>query len=129
MDGPESAEPRAVAAVIDDYVREALRSNLSLRAEGLVLERSLAALDAARAHFLPTLAFDARYTRAEGGRQLELPVGTLLNPVYSTLNQLLVAQGRPAEFAAPARSCWRSSSSCAMHATATPRRAATWTSS
>ena len=100
MDGPESAEPRAVAAVIDDYVREALRSNLSLRAEGLVLERSLAALDAARAHFLPTLAFDARYTRAEGGRQLELPVGTLLNPVYSTLNQLLVAQGRPAEFAA-----------------------------
>ena len=100
MDGPESAEPRAVAAVIDDYVREALRSNLSLRAEGLVLERSLAALDAARAHFLPTLAFDARYTRAEGGRQLELPVGTLLNPVYSTLNQLLVARGRPAEFAA-----------------------------
>lgn len=89
---------RPVASVIDEYVREALRSNLGLRAEGLVLERSLAALDEARARFLPTLAFEARYTRAEGGRTIDLPVGSLLNPVYSTLNQLLAAQGRPAEF-------------------------------
>ncbi len=98
MSGSESAEPRPVAPVIDGYVREALRSNLGLRAEGLVLERNLAALDEARARFLPTLAFDARYTRAEGGRELDLPLGTLLNPAYSTLNQLLAAQGRPAEF-------------------------------
>jgi len=95
---PERAETRPVSSVIDDYVREALRSNLALRAESLVVERALAALDAAQAHFLPTLAFDARYTRAEGGRQLDLPLGTLLNPVYSTLNRLLAAPGRPAEF-------------------------------
>jgi outer membrane protein TolC len=95
---PQGTEQRPVASVIDDYVREALASNLSLRAESLVVERSLAALDAARARFFPTLAFDARYTRAEGGRTLDLPLGTLLNPVSSTLNQLLAAQGRPAEF-------------------------------
>jgi outer membrane protein len=63
------------------------------------VEQNLAALDAARAQFLPTLAFEARYTRAEGGRTLDLPVGSLLNPVYGTLNQLMGSQGRPAEFA------------------------------
>jgi outer membrane protein len=98
VSAPERAETRPVGSVIDDYAREALQSNLSLRAESLVVEHALAALDVARAHFLPTLAFDARYTRAEGGRQLDLPLGTLLNPVYSTLNRLLAAQGRPAEF-------------------------------
>ena len=92
------AEVRPVAAVIDEYVREGLRANLSLHAESLVVEQSLAALDQARAAFLPTLAFDARYTRAEGGRTLDLPVGTLLNPVYGSLNQLMRTQGRPAEF-------------------------------
>ena len=47
----------------------------------------------------PTLALDARYSRAEGGREIELPLGTLLNPVYSTLNDLLAAQGQPPAFA------------------------------
>jgi len=97
----QSAESltRPVAQVIDEYVREAWRSNLSLQSETLEVERSIAALDAARAHFLPTVAFEARYTRAEGGRELDLPLGTLMNPVYGTLNQLLAAQGRPAAFA------------------------------
>jgi outer membrane protein TolC len=97
-DDVTSADVRPVAQVIDEYVREALRSNLSLRSESLEVERNIAALDAARAHFLPTVALQARYTRAEGGREIDIPVGTLVNPVYSTLNQLLAAQGRPAPF-------------------------------
>lgn len=95
---PTDAARPPVARVIDEYVREALRSNLSLHSQSLEVERNLAALDAARAHYLPTVAFEARYTRAEGGREIDIPVGTLVNPVYSTLNQLLAAQGRPAEF-------------------------------
>jgi outer membrane protein len=94
-----SAPAEPVAVVIDDYVREALQSNLSLRAESLTVERAFAALDAARAHFLPTLALQASYTWAEGGRLLELPLGTLMNPVYASLNQLLAAQGKGAPFA------------------------------
>ena len=43
-------------------------------------------------------SLDARYTRAEGGREIDVPLGTLLNPVYSTLNDLLAAQGQPAQF-------------------------------
>jgi len=90
---------RGVGAVLDDYVHEALHSNLSLHAESMVVEREFAALDQARAQFLPTLAFDASYMSASGGRTLELPLGTLMNPVYGTLNQLLAAQGRHGEFA------------------------------
>ncbi len=97
--GAEAALSRGVAVVIDEYVREALHSNLSLHAESMVVEREFAALDQARAQFLPTVAFDASYTSASGGRTLELPVGTLMNPVYGTLNQLLAAQGRRGEFA------------------------------
>jgi outer membrane protein len=98
IDDIAGTDTRPVAQVIDEYVRESLRSNLSLRSESLEVERNIAALDAARAHFLPTVAFQARYTRAEGGREIDIPVGTLVNPVYSTLNQLLAAQGKPPQF-------------------------------
>lgn len=94
----QEAPLRPVGEVIDSYVAEGLHSNLSLRTQALEIERSLAGLDAARARFLPKLALEARYTRADGGREIELPLGTLLNPVYGTLNQLLAAQGRPAPF-------------------------------
>lgn len=83
---------------IEDYVSEGLRSNLSLQQQRLELERSEAALDGARARFFPEVALQAGYTRAAGGRQIDLPLGTLVNPIYATLNQLLAAQGRPAEF-------------------------------
>jgi len=89
---------RPLAAVIDDYVREGLQSNLSLRAQSLEVERSVAALDEARARYFPELAFDARYSRSEGGRTIELPLGQALNPAYQTLNDLLVAQGQQPQF-------------------------------
>jgi outer membrane protein TolC len=47
-----------------------------------------AALRGARALFYPTLDFNARYSVATGGRRIEIPVGDLLNPAYTTLNQL-----------------------------------------
>src|SRR4051812_23579565 len=92
--GVASEPGRPVAAVIDDYVREGLRANLSLQAQSLEVERSEAAVDAARARYFPEVAFDARYTWADGGRTIELPLGMALNPAYQTLNDLLVAQGQ-----------------------------------
>jgi len=89
---------RPVAAVIDDYVREGLKSNLALQAQSLEVERSTAALAEARARYFPELALDARYTRAQGGRTIELPLGQALNPAYQTLNELLIAQGQPPRF-------------------------------
>ena len=85
-------------AVVERYVAEGLRSNLALQGEALEVERAAQALAAARARFFPEVSLQARYSRAEGGREFTIPVGTALNPVYSTLNQLLAQQGRPAQF-------------------------------
>jgi outer membrane protein len=84
--------------VVERYVAEGLRGNLAMRSEGLEVERAAAALAEARAGFLPSVTLDARYSRAEGGRTIDLPLGTALNPVYSTLNEMLVAQGQEPRF-------------------------------
>jgi outer membrane protein TolC len=69
-----------------------------LKSQSLEVEANLASLDAVQARFFPQVALGARYSRAEGGREIDLPLGTLLNPIYSSLNQLLAAQGQPAQF-------------------------------
>jgi len=78
----------AAQAPLDGYVTEALQSNLVLQERQVGLERSLLALREARTYFLPSVALDGQYTLASGGRRIDLPVGDLMNPVYSTLNQL-----------------------------------------
>ncbi len=65
------------------------RSNLSLQSQSLEVERNLARLDAARGRFFPKFSFAARYSRAEGGREIDVPLGLAAQP------HLLVAQ-RPA---------------------------------
>ncbi len=92
------AAHRPLPAVIDEYVREGLRSNLALRAQSLEVERGAAALDEARARYFPEAAFAARYSRSQGGRTIELPLGDALNPAYQTLNDLLVQQGQQPQF-------------------------------
>src|SRR5688500_8863368 len=95
----QAADPgRPLAAVIDEYVREGLASNLGLRAQSLEVERSAAALDEARARYFPEAGFAARYSRSEGGRTIELPLGDALNPAYQTLNDLLIQQGQQPQF-------------------------------
>ncbi len=93
---PVAGKP--LATVIDEYVRQGLASNLSLHAQTLEVERSAAALDGARARYFPEASLAARYTRAEGGREIQLPLGDALNPAYQTLNEMLVAQGQPPRF-------------------------------
>lgn len=85
-------------SVIERHIGEALRSNLALQTETLEVERAAAALAEARARYFPEASLQARYSRAEGGRVIDIPMGSALNPVYSTLNQMLAAQGQPARF-------------------------------
>ena len=75
-------------------IDEALAANLELRASGATVQQRLAALDQARARYLPVIDFAARYSMADGGRTIEFPVGDLLDPVYETLDQMLLAQGQ-----------------------------------
>lgn len=76
------------SSILDSYVEEGLKTNLALQQQHINLEKNVAALQEAKALFLPTLDLDARYSRAAGGRLIEFPIGDILNPVYSTLNQL-----------------------------------------
>jgi outer membrane protein TolC len=78
----------SIEAVVAELVRDALAANAELDAAGATVAERLAALGAARARYLPALDFSARYSRADGGRVIDFPVGDLLNPVYATLNQL-----------------------------------------
>jgi outer membrane protein len=90
---------READEVAAGYVAAALASNIALQTRDLEVDRAHEALRAARARFLPELALQARYTRSDGGRTIDVPLGTLLNPVYQTLNEQLVAQGQPPRFA------------------------------
>jgi len=96
--GAQTPSTQDFETVVENYVAEGLRSNLALQGETLEVEKAAQALAEARARFFPQLSFEARYTRADGGRVIDVPLGTALNPVYSTLNELLVAQGQPARF-------------------------------
>ncbi len=74
---------------LEGYVREGLESNLALRQKEVNYRKSLFVLQQARSNFYPDLSLNMRYSRAEGGRMIEFPVGTMLNPVYQSLNFLL----------------------------------------
>lgn len=73
---------------LEKYIRQGLDSNLVLKQRSIQLEKALLALNTAKSNFLPSVNFNASYTTAEGGRYADLPVGDMLNPVYSTLNQM-----------------------------------------
>ena len=99
---PAPSAARATMTTVEDGLREvlddALAANLELRAGTAAIQQRLAALDQARARYLPVLDVAARYSWADGGRTIEFPVGDLLNPVYATLDELLVASGQPPRF-------------------------------
>lgn len=70
------------------YLDEALRNNLGLQSADFALEKSLYALKEAKGLFLPDVNFSTQYLASGGGRKIEIPVGDLLNPVYTSLNNL-----------------------------------------
>lgn len=79
---PAAAATRSLADVVDEYVREGLRSNLALRSQGFDVERAIAALDGARAGYFPSVSLAARYTQSEGGREFVLPLSRI-NPALA----------------------------------------------
>ena len=74
--------------ILQSYVEEGLKNNLSLQQESLEIKKSMEVMRQARALFYPRLTFNPTYSYALGGRKLSFPVGDLLNPAYKTLNEL-----------------------------------------
>lgn len=81
--------------LLDDYVRQGLDANESIRQQNFLLEKSISALAEAKSMFLPNVALLSTYTKADGGRTIDFPTGDLFNGVYATLNQLTSSNAFP----------------------------------
>ncbi len=89
---------QAQNSYLEEYINQGLANNLALQQNRLSLCRAEHALKEAKGMFLPEATLESRFSMATGGRVIEFPVGDLLNPVYTTLNQLLEQQGEAAGF-------------------------------
>jgi len=74
--------------VLDEYIKYGIENNLALQQKQSGYQKSIEALKEAKGLFYPNISFNARYSVSEGGRVIDFPIGDLLNPVYSTLNNL-----------------------------------------
>ncbi len=77
------------------YIQIGLKNNLTVQQKNLNIEQASLALSSAKGLFLPTINFNGLVSHADGGRYADLPLGDMLNPVYSTLNQMTSSNSFP----------------------------------
>lgn len=77
---------------LSPLIQTAWANNAALKAKEFNLKAAEAAWNEARSMFGPQVGLNLQYTLAAGGRTIDLPIGDLLNPVYTTLNQLTQTQ-------------------------------------
>ncbi|MFS2188885.1 TolC family protein [Mucilaginibacter sp. Mucisp84] len=90
-----AATPAKAQSRLDEYIREGLSSNQSIKQQDFVLEKNVYALKEAKSMFGPEVTFSTTYTKADGGRTIDFPTGDLFNGVYSTLNKLTNSNAFP----------------------------------
>jgi len=78
-----------------NYIHKAWENNEQLKSKTFNLKVAESALKEAKALYGPTATFNTQYSLAAGGRSIALPVGDLMNPVYSTLNKLTNSNSFP----------------------------------
>lgn len=83
--------------ILENYVQQAIESSEKLLQQQISIQQQQNDLAASKGLFTPQLSFHANYTVASGGRQIEFPIGDLLNPVYGTLNQLTESNSFPTD--------------------------------
>ncbi|WP_114751614.1 TolC family protein [Pleomorphovibrio marinus] len=80
---------------LEAYIRVGLENNEVLKQQDFNLQKSIYALKEANGLFLPKISLEGNYFLAGGGRTVDFPAGDILNPVYSTLNQLTESSNFP----------------------------------
>lgn len=80
---------------LDGYIETGLKNNEIIKQHNFDINKSMYALKEARSLFYPTVSLNGSYTKAEGGRTIDIPIGDLMNPVYSTLNQMTNSNAFP----------------------------------
>ena len=81
--------------VLDEYIEVGLKNNIVLQQKNISLEKAMLSLQIANGMFSPSLNVLGNFINSVGGRSISFPVGDLLNPVYSTLNQLTGSDNFP----------------------------------
>ena len=82
-------------SILNQYVQEGCQNNQLIKQREFALEKSVYALKEAKTLFLPSINLLTDYFLGEGGRTVDFPAGDLLNPVYSSLNQLTNSNNFP----------------------------------
>lgn len=82
------AQSTPAQTILEGYLKKGLDSNLALRRQSFDLQKAQLDLKRARSFFYPQASLQSQYTLANGGRTQDIPIGDLLNNVYSTLNEL-----------------------------------------
>ena len=80
---------------LDAYLKEGLQNNIVMQQKNIVLEKALYMLKEANALFLPSVNINSSYITDYGGRYINFPLGTLLNPVYQSLNTMTKSSSFP----------------------------------
>lgn len=80
---------------LDEYIAQGLQNNIVLQQKSIGLERAMLSLKIANGMFAPSVGLQANYINGEGGRTISIPIGDLMNPVYTTLNQLTNSNSFP----------------------------------
>lgn len=79
----QQQEPQLAA-----YISAAFANNQGLKQQKFDLDRAMFALREAKSMYLPAISMLGSYTKASGGRTIDVPVGDLINPIYTALNEL-----------------------------------------
>jgi outer membrane protein TolC len=81
--------------ILNNYVQEGLKNSQTLKQQNFQLQKAVFALSEAKTLFKPNVNFNTTLSTAQGGRKIEIPLGDLVNPVYTTLNKLTQSNSFP----------------------------------
>ncbi|MFA8298967.1 MAG: TolC family protein [Hyphomicrobiales bacterium] len=84
--------------ILDHYIRIGIDNNIQLQHSRNKLNKAQLSLQEAKSKYYPQLNLYARYTTSVGGRTFDIPVGDLLNPVYSYLHKTSQVLPEPQQF-------------------------------
>ncbi len=84
--------------ILPDYIKQGLAQNNLLKQQDNLQQKANSAISEANDLKKPQVNFNFNYTLAAGGREINFPIGDLLNPVYGTLNQQLISAGKAPQF-------------------------------
>jgi len=73
---------------LDLYKNDFVKEHTELRAAQLDIDYSVLEYEKSKRGRYPRLELNAQYNLRNGGREYEIPTGTLLNPMYNNLTYL-----------------------------------------